>query len=328
MDTKYWSLGEEFEHNFAQLQNLPPRHCFIKHKIQGGILPLETASIEPAWQALKMTPEEYVAYLSGLPFGQKYLLERAALTQLSTGQPELPQSQSVELGKTPPPEPQEVKPQLEEQEQAFLEFVMANPETPTTKVYKELQVSVRRGIDLRDTLKAQGLIAEIETRLGRAGRRTLFFIPTFTAFELLGKEPSPGRGGTIHRHIQHLIEEGATANGFTAKCEYDLGNGGIVDVHLEKGDYRVAVEIAVASRPSREIAHIKNAIVVGYDRVFDVFAEGKMLQKTQEALEGGFSAEDREKIQLLHLSKLSELIYSIVSRDGGRVILPAELMDP
>jgi hypothetical protein len=101
-----------------------------------------------------------------------------------------------------------------------------------------------------------------------------------------------------------------------------------VDVHLEKGDYRIAVEIAVASRPSREIAHIKNCLAVAYDRVFDVFVEEKMLQKTQEALEGGFSAGDREKIQLLHLSKLSELIYSIASVDGGRVNLPAELINP
>jgi hypothetical protein len=125
-----------------------------------------------------------------------------------------------------------------------------------------------------------------------------------------------------------LIEEGATSNGFIAKCEKDLGNGGIVDVHLEQGEYRIAVEIAIASRPQRELAHITNALAVGYDRVFDVFADQRTLERTQEALEGGVSAGDREKIQLLHLSKLSELIYSIASVDGGRVVLPAELINP
>jgi hypothetical protein len=50
-----------------------------------------------------------------------------------------------------------------------------------------------------------------------------------------------------------------------------------------------------------------------------------MQQKTQEALEGRFSGAEREKIQLLHLSKLSDLVYSIVSVVGGRVNLPAEL---
>jgi hypothetical protein len=91
------------------------------------------------------------------------------------------------------------------------------------------------------------------------------------------------------------------------------GTSGFWDGFLEKGDYRVDVEIAVASRLSREIAHIKNCLAVGYDRMFDVFADEKMQQKTQEALEGGFSGAEREKIQLLHLSKLSDLIYSIAS---------------
>jgi hypothetical protein len=321
MNTQYWSLGEEWERNFSQLQNLPPRSCFVKHKIQGGMLPLETEDIDPAFEVLGMSLEEYAAYLAGLPFGKKYLLERAALTQ----QPAQPQTAQPREAAPQEAQPQEVKPQLEEQQQAFLEYVIANPETPLTAVYKALGVGVWKGNQLRDTLKAQGFIAEIETRLGRGSRRTHFFIPTFTAFDLLGKEPPPGRGGAIHRHIQQLIEMGAAANGFIAKCEYDLGNGGIVDVHLEKGEYRVAVEIAVASRPSREIAHIKNALAVGYDKVFDVFAEEKMQQKTQEALAGGFSGAEREKIQLLHLSKLSDFIYSIVAVVGGKVTLPAEL---
>jgi hypothetical protein len=72
---------------------------------------------------------------------------------------------------------------------------------------------------------------------------------------------------------------GAVANGFTAKSEYDIGNGGIVDVHLEKGEIRIAVEIAVASRPSREIAHIKNCLATGYGRVYDVFADEKCNRK-------------------------------------------------
>jgi hypothetical protein len=203
--------------------------------------------------------------------------------------------------------------------------VMANPESALTAVYKGIEVSVRRGNDIRDSLKAQGYIAEIETRLGTSGRRTHYFIPTFTAFEILGKEPPAGRGGAIHRHIQQLIEMGAVANGFTAQSEYDIGNGGIVDVHLEKGDIRIAVEIAVASRPSREITHINNCLAAGYDRVFDVFADEKMRQKTQDALSGGVSEAVRGKVQLIHLSKLSDVVYSMASLAGEKVVLPAEL---
>jgi hypothetical protein len=323
LNTKFWSMGEEWEHNFAQLQNMPPRHYLIKHKIQGEMISLETVSIEPAWEALNLTPEEYLEYLNDLPFGHKYLLERSALTVLPAPPSELPEPPSGKSGKTPPPP--EKKPLLDKQEQAFLEYVMANPETALTAVYKGIEVSVRRGNDIRDSLKAQRYIAEIETRLGTGGRRTHFFIPTFTAFELLGKEPPSGRGGAIHRHIQQLIEMGALANRFTAKSECDIGNGGIVDVHLEKGDIRIAVEIAVASRPSREIAHIKHCLAAGYEKVFDVFADERMLQKTQEALSGEVTAQERAKVQLLHLSKLSHLVYSMASLAGDKVVLPAEL---
>jgi Type IV secretion-system coupling protein DNA-binding domain len=327
MKEQYWSLGEEWERNFDQLQNLPPRHCFVKHKIQGGILPLETEDIEPAFEMLDMTPEAYAEYLPTLPFGKKYLLERSTLTQQPAAQPQTAQPTSTRVQEQEPQAkaapPQAAKPQLDEQQQAFLDFIIANPESPSSALSKALGVSVWKVNQLRDSLKDLGYIAEIETRLGRAGRRTIFYIPTFTALELFGKEPPTGRGGAIHRHIQRLIEEGASANGFIAKVEHDLGNGGIVDVHLEKGEYRIAVEIAVASKPQREIAHIKHCLEVGYNKVFDVFAEARLLERTTEAL-GEFSDEERGKIQLLHLSKLSELIYSIAG-EREKVILPVEL---
>jgi hypothetical protein len=293
IDTRFWSLGEEWEKNFAKLQGLPPRRCFIKHKIAGGMLELETADITPAWQALGMRSEEYPPYLESLPFGKKYLRERSTLTQTEQ------QSHAT---------PQADKPLANEQ-QAFLEFIIANPDTAITSVYKAIGVGVWKGNQLRDDLKAQGLLEELEVRTGRtgAGRPTKVAIPTFTALEFLGKEPPVGRGGVIHRHIQHLVEEGAAAKGFTAKCEYDLGNGGIVDVHLENEDVRIAVEIAAMSKPQREIAHIRHCLDAGYDRVYDVFVDQRLLERTTEAL-AGFSEGEREKIQLLHVSKLSGLM--------------------
>jgi hypothetical protein len=180
----------------------------------------------------------------------------------------------------------EVTPQLAEQQQAFLEFIIANPNTAQTAVYKGLRVGVLRGNEIRDSLIEQRLIEQIETRLGKMARRTVFFVPTFTALERLGIEPPAGRGGAVHRYIQHLIEEGATAKGYSAKVEYDLGNGGAVDVHLEKDGLRIAVEVAVVSKPQREIAHIKKCLAVRYDSVYVVFVDKRLLERTTAALEG------------------------------------------
>jgi hypothetical protein len=154
------------------------------------------------------------------PLGKSTLLsaiERASLTQQpAQTHPALPRD-AVQP---------EVTPQLGEQQQQFLDFIIANPDTAQTAVYKGLRVGVSRGNEIRDSLLKQGLIEQIETRLGKMGRRTVFFVPTFTALEQLGIEPPAGRGEIVHRYLQHLIEEGATAKGYTAKVEYDLGNGG------------------------------------------------------------------------------------------------------
>jgi hypothetical protein len=77
---------------------------------------------------------------------------------------------------------------------------------------------------------------------------------------------------------------------------------------LENGQVRIAVEIAVASKPSREVAHIRDCLAVGCDRVFDVFADKGMLKRTQALITGEFSAEEVGKIQLVHLSKLAGLV--------------------
>jgi hypothetical protein len=75
----FWTLGEEWEHKTEELQNLPPRCCYAKHKTQGGLLPLFTADVDPAWEVLGMNEDEYLEYLKSLSLGKKYLVSRQSL---------------------------------------------------------------------------------------------------------------------------------------------------------------------------------------------------------------------------------------------------------
>jgi hypothetical protein len=75
----FWTLGEEWEHKYEELQNLPPRCSYAKHKIEGGIISLFNAEIEPAWEILGMEEDEYLEHLKGLPLGKKYLVPREGL---------------------------------------------------------------------------------------------------------------------------------------------------------------------------------------------------------------------------------------------------------
>ena len=166
----------------------------------------------------------------------------------------------------------------------------------------------RLGNQLKEEWKEHGLVAEIETRMGKGGKLAKFLIPAFDALEKLGKEPPPGRGGAIHRYVQQMIVDGAKAKGYAAALEKDLGNGGIVDVHLEKGGLRIGVEIAVVSKPDREMAHMRHCLDAGYDRVISVFADERLMERTQEAMKGVFSDEEMARVKLVPLSKVGGLV--------------------
>lgn len=46
-DYDYFSYFEEWEQYFEELQNLPQRVCYVKHKIEGGIIPIMTDEVLP-----------------------------------------------------------------------------------------------------------------------------------------------------------------------------------------------------------------------------------------------------------------------------------------
>ena len=79
----FWSLAEEWENKIERLQSLPPRVCYVKHKIEGGIIPLRTVDIEPTQEELGMSEEEYSKFLKNLPYGRKYLISRKKLAALA-----------------------------------------------------------------------------------------------------------------------------------------------------------------------------------------------------------------------------------------------------
>jgi hypothetical protein len=223
------------------------------------------------------------------------------------------QHDAVETGALP--EPQSVKethyhPTPNEQQRALLTFISEHPDTPVTKVYKALGIGVTQGRRIRENLKAQGLIDELEVRTGRTngGRPIKCLIPTITALKLLGKDAPPGRGGILHRHLQQVVAKGATAKGYVAQIEQHLPTGAIVDVHLENGNKRIAVEIAIASLPEREIAHMQNCLAASYDQIFTIFADEHLLGRTGTAMQTAFTAEELGKIRLVPLRQLAQVV--------------------
>jgi hypothetical protein len=114
-------------------------------------------------------------------------------------------------------------------EDTFLSVITDHPAMPISEVYQRLGgLSWRKGNALRETLSAKGYLLEIETRQGGKGRPAKYFVPTVAAYQRVGKDPPPGRGGMVHREIQRRIVEGSRAKGSHAESEYPLPSGGIV----------------------------------------------------------------------------------------------------
>jgi hypothetical protein len=296
---RYWSLGEEWEKYTEALQSLPPRHCYVKHKIAGGVILIQTAEIPPAPKALGMDELKYQSFLGSLPFGRKYLIRRSELKKevfvKEVAIEAKEESKGIELKLSP-------------EERRFLEFLAGNLGMPKSEVYQALELSVRKGEEIRESLKEKGLIEEVEIKLTKRGRPAKLLIPNASGMEAIGLRLE-GRGGPIHKALQRMILEEAKALGYRAECEYGLPNGGIVDVHLERGNERVAIEICVSDPIDNEIEHILNCLDAGYSKVYSVFLDEGIIEKAQAKLKERL--QDKENVQgKVFIVPLSE-VFSI-----------------
>jgi hypothetical protein len=71
-----------WEQWISELQSLPLRVCYIKNKIQGGIIHVSASDVDPAHELLGMEESKCQEYIDGLPFGKDYLIDRKELVSI------------------------------------------------------------------------------------------------------------------------------------------------------------------------------------------------------------------------------------------------------
>jgi len=353
---RYWSLAEEWEQHIGELQNLPPRTCYVKHKIEGGIIPLYTVEIEPPWEVLGMTEDKFQEFLEGLPFGRKYLIAREEiLAQAERGQKlireemearlreEKPAAPSREAGKKEGVIQKEERPkasreeeELSSEEGRFLEFVSQHPGMFVTQIYKALALSGYKGDKLKGSLIERDLIVQEETREGRAGRLAKILALTDKGNLLLKKLPQGGKGGEDHRYLQLSLKEQAEVYGWKATIEERIPRSlESVDVGLRKDDLRVAIEISSTSRAGQEIQNIRKCLEEGYDYVLCVCSDAHRLGSLKKEAGRSLTLRERERIRFYQPSRVKGFLQSlalkgIVSENGivsGQISREKELLD-
>jgi len=322
----FWSYREEWEHKIEELQGLPPRFCYAKHKIEGGIIPFQTVDIEPAWEILDMEEEKYQEHLKTLPFGKKYLMDRNRLTILLEQRHKLfkenlaIKEKKVEEKKivnviAEQPVSVENPPQkdvLSPEEMAFLNFVSRHPSMFVTQIYQELNLSGYKGDKIKEGLIEKGFLKQEETREGNKGRLAKILILTEKGSSALKKLSMAGKGGDSHKKLQLTIAEEAELFGWKAVIEERIPKSlESVDVGLRKDDVRIAIEISSTSRIDYEIFNIRKCLEAGYDYVVSVCEEDENLSLIKTAVKKSFSFKERERIRFYLPSRLKEFLNSI-----------------
>ena len=138
------------------------------------------------------------------------------------------------------------------------------------------------------------------------GNLTLFLAPTMKGLQIVNKKPSHGRGGAVHRHFQEGIANHARGLGYQADIEHRLPDGGDVDVHLAREGTRVGVEIAIHSKPGKELHNIRKCLAAGYDKVLALYLDSDLLQRTRDLFTREATEEERQKVSFLEVGTLAE----------------------
>lgn len=289
--TKYWSLGEEWEHYTAALQHLAPRMCYIKHQIQGGLIAVRTVDIESPRNLLGLAEREYQEHLSHSGIGQKYLVSRESVANdlrrrieaLGAAQPQAKAklSDRVQQGRKEDggaPVPEVAPDQLDG--------------AAKTKGEAPLLGSASNGSRKTNTSRPPDRVLPQSL----AQRPPVLPDETVRA-DLVASAP---KNMTQHRYLQMMIKQIAEANGYRATIEETTPDGlGKVDVSLELGAKRIACEISVTTTDEHEIGNIEKCLRAGYDRVLVCSPQTKTLRKIEALAKKRLGNTDLQKVSFL-----------------------------
>ncbi len=183
IDHKYYSYQEEWEYYFQAIQTLPPRCFFVKHKIEGGILPLQAETIAPAFELAGLSQQQHKEAIQNSHFGLKYLSIR--------GKPQLQLEGTEEINIQPEaiqekPKPQKAQKPVSEQPEAItLEEITAT----LTPLEKAMIWAIGTG-----NYQASDIYEEGNKRLKEWAAPTKDYSEFKNNFYTLSKHPPEGKG--------------------------------------------------------------------------------------------------------------------------------------
>lgn len=282
---QYRSAGEQRQLLAQDIQDLLPRVCYVKHKIEGGLVTLQTVNIEPSGQVLGLDEDEYPEYLANLQIGHRYVVAREELVADIAKR-----YQELEVP------PRQVPPQ----EDAALEI---SSTTDDTTVQPAPPPAVRK--ERKPTSRPQ-LPPEERAHV----------LPDESAKEeILASTP---KNSSQHRYLQTLIKRMAQEKGFRVIVEEATpSKDGRVDVGLERNGKRIACEISITTSDEHELGNVTKCLEAGYDTVVLCSPNRKTLDKAKNLAIQRLSESDVGKVLFLQPDELFFYLEQEAAREAS-----------
>jgi hypothetical protein len=331
-DYDWFTYPEEWEKYFQELQQLPNRCFYAKHKIEGGILPLKTVDVLPAYEEFEIKKEEFEERLRRTAFGSKYLLKRRMpVKELK----EVAVKEKVVEGEEKPRTLEEIIATMTPLEKAILwaigvgNYNAADIYEEGNKKLKEWGCSTRKYSEFKKKfyefakLPQEGGKGLIEfTRLGRSfcywlskwGEMAFaekFGMPSDRAINELG-----GGGKTSKAIALEVIKEWLEPQGYKVKAEEEIktsltgSHRGYTDLVAEKDGETLRIEIEHRSPKEQVETNIRKNLALSdtlYVIASDEIAKKKVVQVALKTL-FRLKKEKPEKDFIIKIGPIDELI--------------------
>jgi hypothetical protein len=271
------------------LLNLEPGKAIVRMGRAGAAFNLDI----PAIQTPRVSFKAKIIRLSRERYCRKRSEVEAQLTRPSTDKVVIGATRHIE--------------QYDPVELAFLERVAKHPDDAVTAICSALDLSGSKSSRIRKELCRKGLLTEVETRLGRKGRRAIYAVPTFKGYQAIGESPPRGRGGSVHKHFVEVIARWAMQKGYQIAKEYKLEEGW-VDLVLSRDGQATAIELSVTSTAEREMNNMNKCLEAGYPRVVMLFLDRGVQQRYLNQVNELFPGEERKKVIVGNINDFHEVI--------------------
>ena len=100
----------------------------------------------------------------------------------------------------------------------------------------------------------------------------------------------------------------AKAKGYASKIEHEFPNGGIVDVHIERGADQVAVEIAMTSTATRELEHITACLEAGYTQIISLVVSDTTRLALERDLPRSFDEQECQRVRIVAVTQVGSIL--------------------